>query len=62
VIDDAGRLREPLAALVLDAGPDELARHAKPSSRVLLTSLVAWKPFATASPNRSRRGHRSGLR
>jgi [acyl-carrier-protein] S-malonyltransferase len=44
VIDDAeAAFGEPLAHLVLDAGPDELARTREAQLAVLLTSLVAWE-------------------
>jgi [acyl-carrier-protein] S-malonyltransferase len=44
VIDDAeAAFGEPLAHLVLDAGPDELARTRDAQLAVLLTSLVAWE-------------------
>lgn len=44
VIDDAeAAFGEPLAHLVLDAGPDELARTRAAQLAVLLTSLVAWE-------------------
>lgn len=43
VIDEAeAAFGEPLAHLVLDAGPDELARTREAQLAVLLTSLVAW--------------------
>jgi [acyl-carrier-protein] S-malonyltransferase len=43
VMDEAeAALGEPLAHLVLDAGPDELARTREAQLAVLLTSLVAW--------------------
>src|SRR5262245_11074932 len=44
VIDEAeAAFGEPLAHLVLDAGPDELARTREAQLAVLLTSLVAWE-------------------
>lgn len=44
VVDDAeAALGEPLAYLVLDAGPEELARTREAQLAVLLTSLVAWE-------------------
>ena len=44
VIDDAeAAFGEPLAHLVLDAGPEELARTREAQLAVLLTSLVAWE-------------------
>ncbi|MFM8302790.1 MAG: ACP S-malonyltransferase [Actinomycetota bacterium] len=44
VIDEAeAAFGEPLAHLVLDAGPDELARTRAAQLAVLLTSLVAWE-------------------
>src|SRR5262245_62380844 len=44
VINDAeAAFGEPLAHLVLDAGPDELARTREAQLAVLLTSLVAWE-------------------
>ena len=44
VIDDAeAAFGEPLAHLILDAGPDELARTREAQLAVLLTSLVAWE-------------------
>jgi len=44
VIEDAeAAFGEPLARLVLDAGPEELARTREAQLAVLLTSLVAWE-------------------
>jgi [acyl-carrier-protein] S-malonyltransferase len=44
VIDDAeAAFGEPLAHLILDAGPDELARTREAQLAVLLTSLLAWE-------------------
>jgi [acyl-carrier-protein] S-malonyltransferase len=44
VIDEAeAAFGEPLAHLVLDAGPEELARTREAQLAVLLTSLVAWE-------------------
>jgi [acyl-carrier-protein] S-malonyltransferase len=44
VVEDAeDAFGEPLAHLVLDAGPDELARTRDAQLAVLLTSLVAWE-------------------
>jgi [acyl-carrier-protein] S-malonyltransferase len=44
VIDDAeAAFGEPLAHLVLDAGPEDLARTREAQLAVLLTSLVAWE-------------------
>lgn len=51
VIDDAeAAFGEPLAHLVLDAGPDELARTREAQLAVLLTSLVAWEAVRTRIP------------
>ena len=41
---------EPLAHLVLDAGPDELARTREAQLAVLLTSLVAWEAVRDGIP------------
>ncbi len=41
---------EPLAHLVLDAGPDELARTREAQLAVLLTSLVAWEAVRDMVP------------
>jgi len=41
---------EPLASLILDAGPDELARTREAQLAVLLTSLVAWEAVRDAVP------------
>jgi len=44
VIDDAeAAFGEPLGHLILDAGPDELARTREAQLAVLLTSLLAWE-------------------
>jgi len=44
VVDDAeAAFGEPLAHLVLSAGPDDLARTREAQLAVLLTSLVAWE-------------------
>lgn len=44
VVDDAeAAFGEPLAPLLLTAGPDELARTREAQLAVLLTSLVAWE-------------------
>ena len=46
-----GTLGEPLAALLLDESAEDLARTpARPSSRVLLTSLVAWQAVQARVP------------
>jgi [acyl-carrier-protein] S-malonyltransferase len=51
VIDDAeAAFGEPLAHLVLDAGPDELARTREAQLAVLLTSLVAWEAIRDRLP------------
>jgi len=51
VIDDAeAAFGEPLAHLVLDAGPDELARTRAAQLAVLLTSLVAWEAVREQIP------------
>jgi [acyl-carrier-protein] S-malonyltransferase len=52
VMDEAeAALGEPLARLVLDAGPDELARTREAQLAVLLTSLVAWESVRDRIPN-----------
>jgi len=51
VIDDAeAALGEPLAHLVLEAGPEELARTREAQLAVLLTSLVAWEAVRDQVP------------
>jgi [acyl-carrier-protein] S-malonyltransferase len=52
VIDDAeAAFGEPLAHLVLDAGPEELARTREAQLAVLLTSLVAWEAVRERVPS-----------
>jgi [acyl-carrier-protein] S-malonyltransferase len=43
IVDAEAAFGEPLAHLVLDAGPDDLARTREAQLAVLLTSLVAWE-------------------
>jgi [acyl-carrier-protein] S-malonyltransferase len=51
VVDDAeAAFGEPLAHLVLSAGPEELARTRDAQLAVLLTSLVAWEAVREQVP------------